>query len=470
MKLLSILLLVPLLAGCIGADDATNESPVMQTPPEEAIPFGEGHDHGDPEQHRASNGATLLDTDNLQRFGASVDQVVGAHAADVHENTLVVAVNAGESGGGQQGFHVFDITNPKDLVHVAFWDAGTEVNGDRTIALSEDGETVFIGFESGARPGIAAVSIADPANPVEVGFFSDPLGYGPHTLSTGFFGGTQYVFSLSIGVTILSYDEGQFVPVGRYITADELAALDAIDYLIGGDPAYAQTWVFRSIYAHDMNFYVHDDTPYLLVAYAYDGAKILDISNPALPVLQARWLPPEVQTENRDVKHYTHSMSGETVDGRFIVVVGSETFEDEINHIASPIWVLDATDAVSGLPLQTEPEHVSTWGNPSEAPAGRLGLSVHFFRQLDGFLYLSHYHGGVWAFNLTTDEARRGMEPIGFIMPIAEEPTIPFEECCIGWDLSGVPMVFDVAVDARHNVYAADIIQGVSSIRFHESP
>lgn len=459
MKWVLSIFLIALFAGCIAEDESPPPADVKL---EDAIPFGEGHDHQDPEQHRLSQNATLLDTDNLQRFGVSVDQVVGAHALAIHESTLVVAVNAAGTEG-QQGFHVFDVSDPENLVHVSFWDAGTAVSGDRTIAMSHDGQIVFLGFESGARPGIAAVRIADPTNPVEVGFFSDPAGFGPHTLSTGHFGGTQYVFSLSVGVTILSYADGQFVPVGRYITADELAILDGLD---PADPAGFQTWAFRSLYAHDMNFYEHEGTPYLLVAYAYDGAKILDLSIPSVPILQARWLPPEVPTENGGVKHYTHSMSAETIDGRFIVVVGSETFEDEINHIASPIWVLDATDAVNGLPLQTAPAHLSTWANPSDAPAGRLGLSVHFFRQLDGMMYLSHYHGGVWGFDLTTHEKRVALDPIGFIMPVPEEPALPFAECCIGWDLSGVPMVFDVEVDANHNVYAADIIQGVSSIRF----
>jgi hypothetical protein len=464
MKWIVCLLVLPLLAGCV-TDGGRYDEPVW-TAPEDAIPFGEGHDHADPELHRAAANATVLDNDNLARFGKSVDQVVGAHALAIHENTLVVAVNAGETNGGQQGFHVFDVSGPENLTHLGFWDAGTEVNGDRTIALSDDGQTVFLGFESGTRPGIAAISIADPTNPVEVGFWSDPLDFGPHTISTGYFGGTQYVFSLSFGVTIFSFDGSEFTTVGRYITADELALLDGLRYGTEGNTAYMQTFMVRSLFAHDMNFYMDNGRPLLMVAYAYDGAKILDLTVPSAPLLQARWMPPAVD----GVKHYTHSMTAERVDGRLIVVVGSETFEDELNHIASPIWILDATGAVAGTPLATAPEHLATWGNPSDAPAGRLGLSVHFFRQLDGFLYLSHYHGGVWAFDLTTDESRREMTAIGFIMPIPEEPAIPFAECCIGWDLSGVPMVFDVAVDADHNVYAADIIQGVSSLRFRGSP
>lgn len=154
--------------------------------------------------------------------------------------------------------------------------------------------------------------------------------------------------------------------------------------------------------------------------------------------------------------------------GQLLAVVGSETFEPPNQGIASPLWILDATAAVTAPPLTVEPQHLSTWRNPGGAAAGNLGLSVHFFRLDGGLLYVSHYHGGVWAIDLRTPEKQSKPQDFGYIMPIPPGAIAPPEDCCIGFDLDGAPMVFDVAVKDG-TVYAADIIQGVTATRF-DSP
>jgi hypothetical protein len=459
------------LAGC--ASDPPGPTDGFTDPgPADAIPTGADHDHRDPAAHRHARAAHLLDTLSLQEFGAGADLIVGAHALDIHGDLLAVAVFGNhDDSGGQQGVHLVDVSHPADLRVVGTYDAGTPVRGDRTIAFSADGTTVFLGFESGPRPGVAAVDVSDPTAPVEVAFWSDPAGFGPHTVAAGVVGGEQYVFLLSLGVTTLAYDgaAGAFTFVGKYLTADQLAFLDVIGHAQvdptnpGGGIGYGQTYLLRTLYGHDMTFYADPmGLPLLLVAYAYDGLKILDISEPALPVPLARFLPP-TDTSHR---HYTHTVAAERLaDGRLIVVVGSETFEPENQGIASPIWILDSTEAVANADALDAPELLSTWRNPSAAPAEELTQSVHFFRLRDGFLHLSHYHGGVWAFDLRDDASRRAAEAFAFILPVPVEPVAPPEDCCIGFPLAGVPMVFDVAVGDDGTVYAADIIQGVSSIR-----
>ncbi len=466
--LVALLLVLPAMAGCLeylGYSDDSLE------PTGDPVPWGGDHDHRDADAHRFADGAELLDFMDLQEFGFDADSLmVGAHAMDVFGDLLAVAVFGNhDDSGGQQGFHLIDVADPENLRHLAFYSVGAPVRGDRTIAFGPDGEHVFLGFEDGPRPGIAAVDVTDPTNPHEVAFWSDPTGYGPHTVSAGTIDGVTHVFALSLGVSILSFDGAAFQQVGKYLTADELAVADAARFIDPGasDPtAYPTTYALRTVYAHDTNFYNDPvtDTPLLLVAYAYDGMKVLDISNPSLPILIGRFLPPEDGTGH---KHYTHSVTAERLEtGELIIVVGSETFEEENQQIASPIWILDGTAMMQqDLPMQNQLEHLSTWRNPSRAPAGALGMSVHFFRQQDGLLYLSHYHGGIWGIDLRTEEDRNRPEHFAYIMPVPEDPVTPPEWCCIGFDLDAVPMVFDVAVDDRGFVYGADIIQGVSSIR-----
>lgn len=484
---ITLMLALLSLAGCTTTEP--EPATFLDPGPEGAIPVGEDHNHTDPGQHRHARNAQVLSTVTLQEWGASADMPVGAHALAVHGDMVAVAVNGAGNGAGQQGFHLIDASDPEDLQHVSFFRTGHPIHGDRTIAWSTDGTYVFIGFEGGPRPGVAAVDVSDPAFPHEVAFWDDPLGYGPHTISTGTIDGEIHVFALIYGVNILHFDPGRddvpdvprapgeeaFKLVGKYVTADELAFLDAVQHFdpddldpaAGDTSTYSETYLRRSIYAHDSNFYTDPETgmPLLLVAYAYDGLKILDLSEPAAPVLLGRFLPSDDGTGH---KHYVHSVTAERLaDGRLIVVAGSETFEPEHWDIASPIWILDATATLEGAPLQNPPEHLSTWTNPSDAPAGRLGLSVHFFRQQDGLLYLSHYHGGIWVLDLRTPEVRGDPPALAYIMPVPGEPVPVPEGCCIGWDLEGVPMVFDVDVSQDGTVFAADIVQGVSSIAVH---
>ncbi len=464
---LAVVMILPAMAGCLellGYDDPT------LVPTDDPIPWGSDHNHADPEQHRFADGASLLDQLNLQEYGFDIERMmVGAHAMDTFGNKLVVAVFGNhDDTGGQQGFHIVDITEPENLRVVGSYLPQEPVRGDRTIAYGPEGKFVFLGYESGTRPGIAAVNVENPEDPRLAAFWSDPSGYGPHTVAAGRVDGTTYVFALSVGVTTLSFDGTTFQQVGKYVTADELAAADAARFVDpnSNDPtAYASRYALRTVYAHDMNFYEDPltGTPLLLVAYAYDGLKILDISNPSVPVMLGRFLPPEDGTGH---KHYTHSVTAERLEtGELIIVAGSETFEEENQQIASPIWILDATAMMEGQPMENPPEHLSTWRNPSRAPAGALGLSVHFFRQQDGLLYLSHYHGGVWGIDLRTEADRNRPAHFAYIMPLGDDPVFAPDWCCLGWDLDGAPMVFDVAVDAQGTVYAADIVQGVSSIR-----
>ncbi len=466
-----------LLSGCLASTGGKEAGPVTNplmagyTSPDDPIPEEGGdvpHDHRDPAQHRFARAAELTAHDDLRRFGWHAETVVGAHAlalAGPDQGLLVVGVNAGETADGQQGFHLFDVSELGQLRHVSYYQSPQAVGGDRTLAVSGDGNLVFLGYEGAPRPGVSAVDISDPSAPVEVAFWADPQDFGSHTVAAGVIGGVQYVFSLAAGVNILRYEGGAFTLVGKYVTADQLALVDAAAIAAGDQGTGAgQTYALRALYGHDMTFFDDPVTgkPLLLVAYAYDGFKIVDLSQPSLPVTVARWLPPSDSSE----RPYTHSVAAERLpSGQLLVVVGAETFEPPNQGVASPLWVLDATDAVAGPPLASEPVYLSTWRNPGGAAAGNLGLSVHFFRLQEGVLYVSHYHGGVWAIDLRTPGAQAAPPVLGYLMPIPPNAIEPPKDCCIGFDLDGAPMVFDVEAKGE-TVYAADIIQGVTAMRF----
>jgi hypothetical protein len=479
----AVLLAALALAGCATTPDecgvgdpaasASCANPNMDgyTAPVDPIPEegeADGHDHADPLQHRFALNASVLAYDDLRRFGWSQEVPIGAHVVDLapDRGLLAVGVNGGHGDEGQQGFHLFDVSDPGRLVHLSYYESDQPVGGDRTLAFSGDGDTVFLGYEGDARPGVAAIDVSDPATPREVAFWDDPQGFGSHTISAGSIGGVEHVFSLAMGVNILRYDSAGFTLVGKYLTADQLAAIDAVGMALGdGGAGPAQTYALRALYGHDMTFFDDPVTgkPMLFVAYAYEGFKAVDLSVPSAPVLLYRWQAPADTAH----KHYVHSVEAARLEsGQLLIVVGSETFETENQGIASPIWILDGTLAAgSPVPLAVEPTHVGTWRNPGGAAAGSLGLSVHFFRLEDGLLYLSHYHGGIWGVDLRTPEAQADPQHFGYVMPLPPNAARPPNDCCIGFDLNGTPMVFDVEV-LDGVAYGADIIQGVTATRF----
>lgn len=455
------------------------------------MPFGGGHDHRDADQHRFAENMELLDHDGLKRFGFDPDLlVVGAHAIDIHEELMAVAVfGSHTSEGGQQGFHLFDISDPENLQHLSFWEAGTAVGGDRTVAFAPDGQTVFLGFERGTRPGVSAVDVSNPSNPHEVAFWSEACAenpvprpsdapawtpragcYGPHTVTAGEIDGVTHVFVINVGITILRYDANGFAEIARYHSPEQLAILSApSQYDPDNDDPSNPTgttsfrYAYHTVYAHDVWFY-HDPVTakdLLLVAYAFDGVKVLDVSNPQFPILQASWVP----DSDLGINHYVHAFTAERLEtGEFILVAGTEAAYEEHTKVPSPLWVLDGTAMVAAQPMQVEMELLSEWTNPDATPAGGLTNSMHWHRQQDGLLYVSHYHGGIWVIDLRTATDRAVPEHIGYIMPLPASAMDSPEWCCLGTE-AGAPMVFDVDVDSDGNIYGADIIQGVTSMR-----
>ncbi|HUR60954.1 MAG TPA: hypothetical protein VM286_01140 [Candidatus Thermoplasmatota archaeon] len=503
--LLAVFLLGGFLAGCVGdpapAGTARPPAPDLDTcvAPALAIPFNRTHDHTDPAQHRFACNAQRLAWDTLREHGLANGTVVGAHAVAVHGDLLAVAVNGGGNASydlssgdldgteahGQQGVHFFDVSDPAQLAHLSFYPKDDiALGGDRSISFAQDGKTLFLGYDSGPngpKNGVEAIDVSDPRAPHTAGFWENPARLGIVSVEAGTVAtkvpqdGYQYVFALGVGVNILRYDPGAteiggkkvFTLVAKYVTNEQLTALDSLRPQ-NPDAGFA----LASLQGHDMAFYrqpQEEGRSFLFVAYAYDGLKVLDVTRPAAPLLVGRWIPPA----DTNVRHYVNSVAVElSLEQKVLVVVGAASFEPENQGIASPLWILDATGTIKGnalFQLGPDPRLMGTWRNPSHAPAGDLGLSIQFFRIEHGLLYIGHGHGGVWAVDLRTDEARTYPTAYAYAMPMPPDPVAAPAACCKGHDLKGVPMVLDVAV-REGVVYTADVTQGVVAVRMGPAP
>jgi hypothetical protein len=453
--LLSILLLATGLAGCMGGG----------TPPPDGPPAGpyvfpdpltraDGHDHTDRAHHPEGYNVTLLGHHALVDAEGETAQV---HSIDLCDRWVVL----GRQRAGEYGVDIVDVSDPRSPQWVGRYRDAEAIPGDRDVAWSADCQFVFMANGAGqVRPGgVRVINARDKANPTLESFApvpGTPTAGAPlvggvgvitsvHTVYALRTGGEQYVYALNWGVHIfrlVAGADGKMIlqPAGRYATADaeQLAAVNE-----GGADL---TGTRRALYGHDVTVYRDGDRVLMYVAYAYDGLRIVDITNPAAPLELGHWVPP-----GPGAPHYVHSVkSYRRADGVRITILGAETFEERNHGVPSPLWVLDTTD-----PARIR--HLSTWANPGAHGAGALLFSLHFYEVEREVLWLTHYHGGVWVLGLSDPAAP---EVLGYYLPQVDTGFTPAAECCFGWQWGGVPMSFDLKL--RDGVaYVADFNTGL---------
>lgn len=427
------------------------------------MPEGAGHDHRIAAQHNYTSNVSLVSHLALVEQEGETAQ---SHAIDICDRWAAV----GREFAGTDGVDIVDIADPGHPVWVGKYRDSKAVGGDRNVAWSADCRFVFMANEGPTieSSGVRVIRAQDKAHPTFESLYRvtppTPLptdcisasgttvacsvSGGVHTVYALQAGGVQYVYALNYGVHILRLDETRtpatLLPVGRFVDADAQAQMEVNRN--GYDPAATR----RTILGHDMTVYQEGAKVILYVAYAYAGLDILDITNPTAPVLLGKWVP-----GGEGAPHYVHGVEAYTArDGRRLAVVEAETFEERNTQTPSPIWVVDVTDPKNVRLL-------STWVNPGRHGADHLLFSSHFF-DLDGdTLWLTHYHGGVWALDISDPTRPR---VAGYYMPHEDTGYEPSVNCCIGWKLGGIPMTFDVMVK-DHVAYAADFSTGFYALR-----
>lgn len=460
--MLFALLLV--LAGCFGPGDSPSPSP-SESPPApyawiDPLAFNQTHDHGSRSQHQLASNVSLLAHLSLTEEDGQSAQ---SHSIDLCETWVAL----GRERQSDFGVDIVDVSNASAPVWVGRYRDPDAIAGDRDVAWSDDCRYLFMANQGPDTDsaGVRVINTEDKANPRFESFYAVPAGPlsglglpspigSVHTIYALKIGDVQYVYALNYGVHILRLDPGSGGPrtlsyVGRYITADA----EQLILTNAGNPDTTATR--REIYGHDLSVYEEDGRVFMYVAYAYDGLRIVDITDPRVPQDVGHWIP----NETPGAPHYVHSVKTyrDAADRR-ITILGAETFEDRNTDTPSPLWVLDTTDFASI-------ELLATWTNPAGVGADHLLFSLHFYEVEAEQLWLTHYHGGVWVLNLT-DPA--GLGVAGYYMPAADTGYVPNPDCCAGWKFAGLPMSFDLKVRNR-TAYVADFSTGLYILRLSDA-
>jgi hypothetical protein len=468
------LLLLATLSGCSGRGPGGDGggpdgrgSPQRLALPEDPMPEGPGHDHGEPDQHRFLWNYAFSHRDPLLQDEANV---AGVHALDVQNGWLFGAVYGAHAVSANGGLVIWDVhTDPARPAEVGRWTIPGSVGGDRSMEATPDGDFAVISTEpvdcaGHVNPGggvIAAylIDARDKARP----FVADALSVAGRTLGD--------VESGSPGAAPGQLAEHS-VAVHRILDQDYAFVFGKIYRIDRTEQGGRLVYVNTISTGHDI--YVRDTpwgTVWALSANGGGGLVVWDVTDPAKPFQLATWdLPDRKRLESEGVEHYFHTADVSFQEGRPILVLTSEDFAQH----ASPLWVLDGAPLAGAKDAPESPhqlEMVGTWRNPGNHSAlAGLTFSLHNPRFHDGgILTLSSYHGGMWQLDVRGAGFWKEPAPIAYAVyaegtpPLFADPVEALvQEHLCGLAISlDTPSYWDVEVGADGVAYLADGVMGL---------
>lgn len=413
-----------------------------------ALPFGEGHDHFSYDDHRN------LSTPNFRVLGydallsPTAGGTGGGHhcgdAQDVPGGRRIAAVEARYVGG----FALVDVTDPAaprwlgELVmrQTRVYDVAVVPDGRHVLLVTTSQNPVAAvpavppldPFDSGVdwrdactgsvvplraedpvpRPfSLILVDISNPSAPEIVD--QRPIPVDGHSAYAVRIDGTIWILVSVYGPGPTDYYQIyglRTTPAGTVLDHWSTITVKST----GPPPDYIQ--------AHDGWISKHPGTGRVL-AYLAGGTDFLiyDVTEPRAPQFLSRW-----SDYRADASSYTGNLHSvfpidELRDGRHYTVLGPEWGGHPGPRPSGTLWVLDTTDP-------TRPAAVAAWTLPHEVEwNGTYMFSNHYFGVQNWTLFVSMYHGGVWAVDLRDLHPAefRLLPSVGVFVPDQPSPKPP---------------------------------------------
>ena len=487
------LLLALALAGCVApaAQDAVDPAaaPVDASWAVKALPHGDDHDHFDVTQHAG------LSTPNFQLLGwdplvtdakgtsaagylcgetATTPDgrqlaVVNSFVTDVVFVVVDVTDRAAPMKVGEfvlENGHSYDVALTADGQHVIIGQDRNRVPVGTPIAFAPKALTatwrspcapggevkVALPAQAALVPGTMMIGIQDPASPVIEDFVPTPL-LGPHSVSTALVDDRQYVISSVVNlVHQASYFQFYEVVGGKL----EVLSTWQSPPQPGRAPPLLNGHVDGTIAKHPGT-----EKTYAYLADWNDGLVILDFTNPRLPMPVGRWSQPVHPADFNDPNGSIHGvlpLPDLWDDGRHYVLAGQELGGKPAGRPTGNVFILDDTDPAN-------PMLVGTWTLPVDVDwKAFLQFSTHYFAVVDKTLFVSTYHGGVWAADLNV--SLESPPSIGVFLPANVSP-MPSD--AQGAALSGSPEVLDVLPLPDGSLLVYEGQSGAYVVRFDRS-
>ncbi len=486
------LAIAALAAGCVAPGGREDEADAAFRPSallpadwaELGVPWGDEHDHADATQHAG------LTTPNFRVLGYDplVTEATGttltgmgcggvANATDGRRLAVVHSIST------DVAFVVADVTDPDApamlgeyyLPNVVVWDATITADGKHALVgaypWAFGGPTNLVLPGSGGShasdvpptafrvqpmwrdactgevraagldqyvpygPAILLVSLADPSNPRLEDWVPQPA-VGPHSVTSAMIDGTVYATS---SVTNLVHEASyySFFEVVETPAGGKLSPLSVIE-APGVESPRLNGHVDVEIAKHPVT-----GTVLAYLANWDGGVAVYDFSNPRAPAPLATW-----KDGNAGSIHETLPLAT-TWDGRHYTIAGQEVGEPA-DLPSGWVYVLDTTDPA-------KPEEVSRWTLPVKPDwDGGLQFSTHYVGVVGRTLFVTNYHGGMWAVDLTDVQSPH---TVGLFVPDRASPK-PHASCPCG------PSVEDVVPDEDGTLTVWDGAGGIYELRF----
>lgn len=510
---LGLLLLTVTFVGCLG-DAGDDDLPDQPDDPaalwaEEALPFGDDHDHEDPTQHAG------LSTPNFREIGwdplvtehhgsTSGDHLCGEVATDGERDLAVT-----HSWGTDVALVVSDVTDPADpekigelvLPTTFTYDAGVTDDASYAVLgtvrtgqpdalpslppLAPTGQPVSpaealqgatwrdscgqetpveVLLDQGPEDnvpyasGLVLVDLTDPTEPSVVDYMAMPTN-GAHSVFVTTIDGTHHVLGgIANSEHTASYFEMATISQGATGPRLEHLALHTSEQ-VGPAPSgpLANGHVDGWIQEHP----VTGEVLYHLANWN-GGYRIISVDGPQETTVLFDWsdFDPEAGSGMTGQYHGTYPIEG-TWEDRHYTFVGQEIVTHPTDRPSGQIVVFDTTD-----PAEAEP--VARWTLPQDVEwSGGLQFSTHYFvvdeERRIGFV--SMYHGGVWAFDADPANGPE-LETLGVFMPDHENPDRPAEGLAT---FTWAPTVLDVLQLPTGELVSWDATTGLYTFVFDET-
>ncbi len=449
------------LAGCLTPDDELPSTGELEFDPWwalNALPAGDDHDHHERDHHRdlSTPNFEVIGHDPLESpyYGTTPGGYMCGHVTETPDGRRI-AVTESRS---DVGFALADVTDPEDpqwlgelvMRTTYIYDLAVVPDGKHVVlatAHAKEDKLLPEPLNTNGLPGgqdglmwrspcspeetpvqalseedeiprpmsLILVNIEDPETPVIVD--QHPmLGYGHSVYPT-------LVDGEVLMLITTSRPETNDVSAYEFYALRETPLGDRLEPISVYKPPGDDTPVLGPR-GHD-GWIAEHPVDGRLLAYLAGGDRftILDISDPRQPMELGRWSD---SGPGRDgYSGHLHSVYPlpETKDGRHYTLLGPEFAGHPDAHPSGILWVLDTTDP-------TDVFEVGAWTLPHDVEwDGTYMFSNHYFMALEDTAFISMYHGGVWAIDLSplgkADFVQ--LASIGVFMPDLDPPSKPAE-------------------------------------------
>ncbi len=252
---------------------------------------------------------------------------------------------------------------------------------------------------------VLLVDLTTPTAPVIVDQVVFP-GRGVHSVSTTTIGGVVYVAASALSLELFPLTP----PLFAFYTIEEMPGAGATLAFFGVyDSSNTQSQEGGQSNFNDMHIDAtiqqHPITGQVLAYLANwaGGMIIVDLVQPGVVRWQGEWDAGSVVVPiamPRLARYQIHSTLplDELWGDRHITIVGEENSVQPAGQPTGNIFILDTTDPAA-------PVEVARWTLPVDAGAWDTGLlySPHYFDVIGTTVFVSMYHGGIWAFDASPE-------------------------------------------------------------------